>query len=309
MSFLVSLPAEFYDRKAFARFSPGPFSIGTARAMAWLSQLAYEDEPKKIDPILRDWGIRRVASFDHLISTPLPMVRTRGFVGERLGAWFVVFEGTDPLVVANWVTNFTFVPDQDGIHRGFGSALAAAWQEIAGALSQAGPKPQLYVTGHSLGGALAVLCALRAARELAAAAQAVYTFGMPRVGNRAFAAAYDQVLGENTYRLVHGEDIVPTVPPSELRFAHVGRILPCARHARFDPVLLSPKGADDPPFAATLLDGLKVGLLQLLSGSLAPAIRRDPLGQASRLLPPAIADHLPDRYWGALAAGDAVATR
>jgi hypothetical protein len=43
MSFLTELPENFYARDALRGFDPaGPFSLGTARAMMWLSQLAYE---------------------------------------------------------------------------------------------------------------------------------------------------------------------------------------------------------------------------------------------------------------------------
>jgi hypothetical protein len=46
--------------------------------------------------------------------------------------------------------------------------------------------------------------------------------------------------------------------------------------------------------------GVRAGLLQIVSGLASPEIRDDALGQASRLLLPAIGDHLPDRYWRAL---------
>ena len=47
MSFLVKLPTELYDPMAFAQFTGGrDFTIGNAKAMAWMCQLAYEtDEP------------------------------------------------------------------------------------------------------------------------------------------------------------------------------------------------------------------------------------------------------------------------
>ena len=43
MSILVELPERLYQRDAFASFAAvAPYSLGTARAMAWMSQLAYE---------------------------------------------------------------------------------------------------------------------------------------------------------------------------------------------------------------------------------------------------------------------------
>ncbi len=43
MSILVELPENQYSTSAFVKFDPSAgFAIGTARAMAWMSQLAYE---------------------------------------------------------------------------------------------------------------------------------------------------------------------------------------------------------------------------------------------------------------------------
>jgi hypothetical protein len=299
MSFLVRLPADLYSRNAFDAFAATGFSIGTARAMAWLAQLAYEDEADKIDSVLHLWGARCIASFHHFFATPLPLSSTRGLVVERLGFLFIAFEGTDPFMVANWVTNFNFVPDHNGIHQGFATALEVCWPDITDAFRQAGGMP-LFVAGHSLGAALAALCAARTAKDLGMNVHGVYTFGMPRAGTPGFARIYDALLGERTYRLVHGEDIVPTVPPSELGFMHVGRLLRCARGAKFEPALLGQDFSDDPRFIDTQLDGLRAGLLDIVSGNLPVGPRPDPLGRAFSLLPPGIADHLPDRYWTAL---------
>ena len=67
----------------------------------------------------------------------------------------------------------------------------------------------IYITGHSLGGALAIL----ATRILASNSQgACYTFGGPRVGT----AQVDDQIKTPIYRVVNAADIVPRVPPSYL---------------------------------------------------------------------------------------------
>jgi triacylglycerol lipase len=300
MSFLVRLPLEQYPADALDGLAPGAFDLGKARAAAWLSQLAYEDDEAKIDAIAQRWKLRRLVSFRPLADTVLPMPRTIGCVLKGRDMHIVAFSGTDPLAVANWITNFSFAMTADGIHRGFGAALDAAWPAVARVLGADAPAGNLLAVGHSLGGALAVLCARRALQELAIKADAVYTFGQPRIGNTVFAEHFNGALGERTYRLIHGQDIVPTVPPATLGFVHVGRCLACERHSRFDASRLSATPSDQSPFVAKLLDGLKDGLSQLLSGSLDPEIRPDLVGQASRALAPPIGDHLPDRYWRAL---------
>ena len=59
MSFLVELPLELYNPHAFAAFKPiAPYDLGTARALMWLSQLAYETaHPDKIARICQLWGL------------------------------------------------------------------------------------------------------------------------------------------------------------------------------------------------------------------------------------------------------------
>jgi hypothetical protein len=88
--------------------------------------------------------------------------------------------------------------------------------------------PGVFITGHSLGGALAIFCALECWRQ-ALPVSGVYTFGQPRVGNAAFAALYDRtrmingaVLGDITFRVVNQNDIVPRTPGLLLGYRHGG---------------------------------------------------------------------------------------
>src|SRR5207249_44832 len=120
----------------------------------------------------------------------------------------------------------------------------------------------LFIAGHSLGGALAAITAHRLVTELDAPVTAVYTFGMPRPGSPAFAGAYDQRRGMCTYRLVQGEDIVPTVAPSFLGFHHLGRYLHCDRGAKFDAAKLSPDTQSDEPLFIEGVSSDVAGLLQ-----------------------------------------------
>ena len=120
-------------------------------------------------------------------------------------------------------------------------------------------------------------------------------------GGADFAARYNDTLGTATFRLVHGDDIVPTVPPSSLGFRHVGRLLTCARAGAFaKDAQPTADLTDDPPFVRSLVSGLQQGVLDLFAGRLQPSFRDDDLGRLSGLLPPPIADHLPDRYLHAL---------
>ncbi|MGB8400434.1 lipase family protein [Bradyrhizobium sp.] len=328
MSFLVKLPTERYDPDAFKQFVGGQdFEIGNARAMAWMSQLAYEtDEPDKIADILNTRGLA-LADGGVLIrksKTALPIANTHCFVASHNPSrvLIVAFAGTDPLSLANWISDFDARLDKTtGAAEGYEGAADAVWDDLKKLLGNFIPADgRVFVTGHSLGGALAALIARRIATELSANVDAVYTFGMPRPGSRTFADAYNRQLGLRTFRMVHGDDIVPTVAPSSFGFRHLGRFLHCARQGKFSKADLAADTSSDLPLftddvARSFRDHLNgsvsavIGAVErarlaaaLETGADIAGMRTDPAGILIELLPPRLRDHMPDRYIGACTA-------
>ena len=106
---------------------------------------------------------------------------------------------------------FRFYKGEDGakMHRGFRDAYRKVGDKVKSAVDQHTQGHTLYVTGHSLGGALAIIAAKLLERDTLAAC---YTFGSPRVGNEEFA----EEIRAPIYRLVNAADGVPRVPPSWL---------------------------------------------------------------------------------------------
>ena len=308
MSVLVALPEHLYPADAFAGFDPGRGAApDNARAMAWAAQAAYEsDDPDKARRLCDRWGFELAAAVSAASDGLLPAASTRALVARRHDVAWLAFQGTDPLVAANWITDLDARRGADGVARGFRQALDVAWPEIAAILGRAAIAGRpLFVSGHSLGGSLAVLAALRLATEPAAGGRpaAVFTFGMPRTGDAGFAARYDACgLTGRTLRLVYGRDVVPAVPPSELGFRHVGRRWSCPRGERFDPAAIA-EAPDDEPHLATLLPAALRRLLQE-PGPAGPHVgpaRTDAAGRIIDALPGELRDHIPDRYWTALA--------
>jgi Lipase (class 3) len=74
-----------------------------------------------------------------------------------------------------------------------------------------GEKVSITITGHSLGGALALLNAHEAASALPTVPVSVISFGAPRVGNEAFADRMKE-LGVKVLRMVIKQDVVPKMP-------------------------------------------------------------------------------------------------
>lgn len=128
------------------------------------------------------------------------------------GMRILAFRGTEQKV-ADFKSDLraALVPADEGdpsdlIHEGF----QKAYNHVRKALEQdlqKNPELPLYITGHSLGGALAIVATwATAANSLGAC----YTFGSPRVGNESLANRFKTPI----YRLVNNSDIVPRVPPA-----------------------------------------------------------------------------------------------
>lgn len=92
------------------------------------------------------------------------------------------------------------------IHTGFYEAFKTVKKPILSDLEK-DPELPLYVTGHSLGGALAIVATRFIAKN---SLGACYTFGSPRVGNLDMGLVFRTPI----YRLVNSSDIVPRTPPA-----------------------------------------------------------------------------------------------
>jgi triacylglycerol lipase len=310
MSILVELPERLYQRDAFAGFAAvAPYSLGTARAMAWMSQLAYETADRdKVERVCGLFDLRLVESIanDRDNGSDLLPIHTRAVIAEGHDAIIIAFAGTDPLIPANWITDldvglkfrFNERVTPPALHSGFEKAYRSVARKVAEALAKRSETAVL-VTGHSMGGALAVIAADDFLSEKKLRPTAVYVFGMPRVGDADFAKRYNDTLGNTTYRLVHGADIVATVPPSRFGFRHIGRLIRCDRAGYFAPDQPTSEFSDEPQFTDSLISGLQQGVRDLFALKPQPFFRDDALGCMSGLLAPPIADHLPDRYWHA----------
>lgn len=82
------------------------------------------------------------------------------------------------------------------------------------------PPPRIYCTGHSLGGALAVLVAYALRTRLKADVQ-LYNYGSPRVVNHAFAREYNDRVPDS-FRIVGDDDFIPETPKLCCMYKHVG---------------------------------------------------------------------------------------
>jgi pimeloyl-ACP methyl ester carboxylesterase len=147
------------------------------------------------------------------------LVRERfGFILESPRAVVIAFRGTRS--TADWLSdalaiqqNFRYAKENCLTHQGFTAIYSSARKGILSALAKLPEHKPLYITGHSLGGALATLCAVDVAENSAFAKPHVFTYGSPRVGDPAFAKAFAAHTARS-YRIANPMDIVTMTPPS-----------------------------------------------------------------------------------------------
>jgi hypothetical protein len=163
--------------------------------------------------------------------------RDAGYVWLSGNELLVAFRGTLPyssgdqqnsqemLSIEDWINDANARPAADpdlgSVHGGFEAAFQAVWpglmQQIKAwqAAGKLGAAPVVYVTGHSKGGALAMLAAVKLKAAKLPVTEVV-TFGAPRVGGADFAAKYAGIDG---IRYEDEDDLVPHVPLNGLELS------------------------------------------------------------------------------------------
>jgi hypothetical protein len=148
---------------------------------------------------------------------------TQAFAALKPGGdVFLVFRGTQPddptdigtdadLILRRW----RGLPGEAAVHSGFAYALDSIWDKDILPWLEGRKGAKLWLTGHSLGAALATLAAALCPQAT------LITFGSPRVGNPAFAQSFAE---QRVRRFVNCCDVVTMIPPNLIGYKHVGAI-------------------------------------------------------------------------------------
>lgn len=192
-------------------YSPANWPI--AEVMADASRIAYLP-PYEAEQEFRDQGFESVK-----MMSDGSMI---GYVVSLGDVAVVVFRGTDD--PGDWLANLNrfIVKTPDGpAHRGFYTAYQPLSFQVAELVGDSKAK-SVWVTGHSLGGALAVLCAYEIARDENVEVSGLMTFGQPMVARPRLTDRIEELLTSRYVHFANNRDIVPRVPPS---FDHCGSLV------------------------------------------------------------------------------------
>jgi hypothetical protein len=226
----------------------------TAYLLSVVSGWAYSDGQTLADKV-QHYGFEQgayVQQFSVVNEAMLVVARAYLIRSQDGRAGILAFRGTEPANAINWLTSADTAArsfhGRGAVHHGFHTNVEALWGYIEAAIRDAvlgkappvengaasdrtprlEPLEHLYVTGHSLGGAMALLAAAKIFRDENYAQwrgliRGVYTFGQPQVGDAEFAASCSD-LAAIVYRHEYRHDVVPVLPPSSVarEFVHLG---------------------------------------------------------------------------------------
>lgn len=138
------------------------------------------------------------------------------------GVYILAFRGTEPDELSDIMADLNAFPDRGvsggWVHNGFQNELEKVWEQIKIHKSSHKDDCYFFITGHSLGGAMATLAASRF--NLIDKVDCLYTYGSPRVGTRSFIKSCKFV----HYRHKNNNDLVTTVPLFLMGYKHHGTL-------------------------------------------------------------------------------------
>ena len=254
------------------------FNWQAAQALALASQLAYSPAAA-VERQAKAWGFADCRFVEDGAA--------QGFLASTASMVLVSFRGTES--PADWLSNLNVqaraVAGLGRVHAGFWGQFSALREQLEELLQPRRNLPIL-ITGHSLGGAIAVLAAATWAAERPL--RVVYTFGQPAVAQPAAATTIGTLLAGRHHRLVNDADIVPRVPPGYRHSGHLLQFDDQGRVRETQEPTRAREAAGSGPTTAMLSKEDFQGLQQRLSAARAGAAREG--------MSDLISDHSIDQY-------------
>jgi len=139
-----------------------------------------------------------------------------GFVISNEHYSIIAFRGSS--TSADWIHDFIaqqiefpYVNNIGATHKGFTEIYSTVRESMFEHIAALPEHKPLYITGHSLGGALATLAAIDIMCNSPISQVSVYTYASPRVGDPHFVKQYNYIVPVH-WRFQNKYDIVPHLP-------------------------------------------------------------------------------------------------
>lgn len=200
------------------QFPPGYTSLSEIRADVRTLQVTVASA---VSP-----AVQQALANDVRAVTAVPDPSAFGFIvrEDSTGALLICLRGTQ--TPEEWLKNFTAIPrtlvlapEFGLVHLGFQQMYEAIQASVLHGIDSL-LAPRLTVLGHSLGGAIGLVCATDLQRNHGLQPD-VCTVGGPRVGKRTFRDHFD-VAVPRAFRVTNQFDVVPHLPSAVLGWNHVG---------------------------------------------------------------------------------------
>ena len=183
-----------------------------------LNQILIGLDPGKFDEVVSEFN-EILPDADTIEKFNIDDTDTQAIIIPTKGFLILSFRGTEESykdLKTDLDASTSECPSGGRTHSGFLTAYESIEAKIKECLEkEAFAKKPLYITGHSLGGALATISAKRL--EHKGGIVACYAFGSPRVGD----SNWTSTLKTPVYRVVNSVDPVPALPPGE-GYLHCG---------------------------------------------------------------------------------------
>ena len=176
--------------------------------MAKLSQWAYQPRAKAL-PKFKKLGYTTATLYD--------IDGAQAYVITNKEETVIAFRGTQSREKSDIYADLQFFKKESlkegKVHRGFQGEVDKLWDKLIKKIKD----KEVYLTGHSLGAAMATITAARLGNQ----AKGLYTYGSPRVGNKKFIK--NITCSHN--RVVNNNDVVAKIPFWLLGYRHHGQLL------------------------------------------------------------------------------------
>lgn len=213
-----------------------------ALVLAEISTVAYAPDPEQIRR-LRELGATQVK--------PLARRSSQGLVASDAHAVVIAFRGTEPTVSADIITDIKIFgrrTPEGRIHSGFLDAVAHLYEQVIDeAVRQGARDKTVWITGHSLGGAMAMVFSHQSTTQHDMRPDGIVTFGQPlAVDLRICQKMLDEFKGDYV-RFVNQWDPVTRLLPN---YRHAGarvHLTGDEYSIRMPVIAFTGRGDDDPP--------------------------------------------------------------